>query len=324
MSTHPGGLDHATLQRAADWFARLNAEPNALHLREAWSQWHAHSELNRLAWSYVVRVSQRFTPLQEDLTASSKTLEALRHSQRSRRQVLRNCSILMGAALLGWGSWRQRWLPDAMTAWATDFHTGTRPLGEQRLADGTRIWLNSGTSLDVDFNASQRRLRLYSGEILINTGNDPRPFWVETAEGRLRPIGTRFGLREQHGRTLLNVYEGSVQAICGKSEETRTVPAGYSLAFDRQNLFATQRAQPEREAWTQGLLLANDTRLEDFIDELSSYRHGHLGIDPQVANLRLMGTFPLHDTDQVLAMLEQVLPVRIERRFPWWVTVVPR
>jgi len=26
----------------------------------------------------------------------------------------------------------------------------------------------------------------------------------------------------------------------------------------------------------------------------------------------------------VLAMLEQVLPVRVERRFAWWVNVVPR
>ncbi|NWE93000.1 iron dicitrate transport regulator FecR, partial [Pseudomonas reactans] len=42
MSTIPGGLDHATLQQAADWFARLSAEPNALPLQEAWRQWHAH------------------------------------------------------------------------------------------------------------------------------------------------------------------------------------------------------------------------------------------------------------------------------------------
>lgn len=49
MSTNPGGLDHATLQQAADWFARLSAEPDALPLHEAWRQWHAHSEVNRLA-----------------------------------------------------------------------------------------------------------------------------------------------------------------------------------------------------------------------------------------------------------------------------------
>jgi len=37
-----------------------------------------------------------------------------------------------------------------------------------------------------------------------------------------------------------------------------------------------------------------------------------------------MGTFPLHDTDQVLAMLEGVLPIRMEQTFPGWTTVKPR
>ncbi|SDL59030.1 FecR family protein [Pseudomonas libanensis] len=321
MSSNSGGLDHATLQQAADWFARLSAEPNALQLHEDWRQWHAHSELNRMAWSYVARVGQRFAPLQEDIARANQTLETLRHSQRSRRQVLRGLSIFMGGALLGWGSWQQRWLPGN---WTADFRTSTTPLGEQRLADGTRLWLNSGTALDVNFSADQRELKLYSGEILVSTGNDPRPFVVDTPQGRLRPIGTRFSVREHDGRTLLNVYEGSVQVSCGDTHQTLIVPAGQGVNFDRHSLSATQRAQPGREAWMKGVLMANDMRLGDFIDELASYRHGHLGIDPQVANLRVMGIFPLEDTDQVLAMLEQVLPVRIERRFAWWVTVVAR
>ncbi|HEX8544637.1 MAG TPA: FecR domain-containing protein [Pseudomonas sp.] len=233
MSTKPGGLDHATLQQAVDWFARPSAELNALPLHETWRQWHAHSELNRLAWGYVARVGQRFAPLQDDIAGANQTLETLRHSQRSRRQVLRGLSILMGGALLGWGNWQQRWLPGN---WTTDFYTSTTSLGEQLLADGTRLWLNSGTALDVNFSADQRELKLYSGEILISTGNDRPLFVVDTPQGRLRPIGTRFSVREHDGRTLLNVYEGSVQASCGDTNETRIVPAGQGVAFDRQSL----------------------------------------------------------------------------------------
>ncbi|WP_426131113.1 FecR domain-containing protein [Pseudomonas sp. DWP1b1] len=321
MSTNPVGLDHATLQQAADWFARLSAEPNALPLQEAWRQWHAHSEVNRLAWSYVARVGQRFASLQDDAVGATKTLESLRHSQRSRRQVLRGLSVVMGGTLLGWAGWQQRWLSGS---WNTDFHTSTTVSGEQLLADGTRIWLNSGTALDVNFSAGQRELKLYSGEILINTGKDVRPFVVQTLQGGLRPLGTRFSVREQDGHTLLNVFEGSVEAACGDTDQRRILSAGQGVLFDRQRLAATQRAQPGREAWAKGVLMANDMRLGDFVGELASYRHGHLGVDPQVANLRVMGTYPLQDTDQVLAMLEQVLPVRIERRFAWWTTVVAR
>lgn len=43
--------------------------------------------------------------------------------------------------------------------------------------------------------------------------------------------------------------------------------------------------------------------------------------------LRLLGAFPLHDTDRVLAALaalEATLPVRVQYLAPWWVRVVPR
>lgn len=314
-------LDHATLQQAAHWFARLSDEPVAHGVHEAWCQWHAQSERNRLAWCYVERVSQRFAPLQGDAAGAAQTLEHLRHTRRSRRQVLRSLSIVLGGAMLGWAGWRQRWLPDALT---TDYHTGTAVLGAQRLADGTQVWLNSGTALDVDYSATQRTVRLYAGEVLINTGRDPRPFSVETAQGHLQPLGTRFSVRERGERTELSVFEGQVKATAGVGGDTRVVAAGQALAFDAQRLFATEPARLERQAWAQGVLLANDTRLADFIAELATYRHGHLGVDPRVADLRVMGTYPLHDTDQVLSMLEHVLPVRLEHTLPWWVTVVPR
>ena len=36
------------------------------------------------------------------------------------------------------------------------------------------------------------------------------------------------------------------------------------------------------------------------------------------------GAVWLHDTDQALAMLEGVLPIRVEQTFPGWTTVKPR
>ncbi|MGE9552857.1 hypothetical protein ACQPT2_16950 [Erwinia amylovora] len=43
-----------------------------------------------------------------------------------------------------------------------------------------------------------------------------------------------------------------------------------------------------------------------------------------MASLTVTGTFPLHDTDMALDMLTNALPVRINRRFSWWLTVAPR
>lgn len=71
------------------------------------------------------------------------------------------------------------------------------------------------------------------------------------------------------------------------------------------------------------MLLADNQRLEDFLTELSRYRHGYLGCDPRIADLRVVGAFPLADTERVLDALAATLPVRIERRMAWWVSLEP-
>jgi len=43
-----------------------------------------------------------------------------------------------------------------------------------------------------------------------------------------------------------------------------------------------------------------------------------------VADLRITGSFPLHDTTLALNALLPTLPVQIEQRTPWWVTVATK
>ncbi|MNG25740.1 fec operon regulator FecR [compost metagenome] len=75
------------------------------------------------------------------------------------------------------------------------------------------------------------------------------------------------------------------------------------------------------DAWTRGMLVVDNARLEDLVQELARYRHGHLGVAPEIADLRITGSFPLHDTDKALSTLLPTLPVQIEQYTPWWVTV---
>ena len=192
------------------------------------------------------------------------------------------------------------------------------------LADGTQVWLNGDTALDVSFDSGQRLLQLYAGEVLIETAQDPRPLRLHTRAGELRPLGTRFSVRQQDERTQLNVYQGAVQAHCAESGAQVTARAGQRLSFDTRTISPLQVAQPEREAWSKGLLLAEDMPLGQFIEELAPWCRGHLGVSPAVSELRVMGSFSLHDTAQTLAQLEEVLPVRVVRRFTWWATVEPR
>lgn len=313
-------LDHATLEQAADWFARLRAAPADTVLQGQWQQWLEQHERHRVAWTYVERISQRFDHLQPQAGAAHQTLTSLRRTQRSRRQLLGSLCVLSGGVALGWLGWRRHWVDD-LHALNASARTAVGEVRRQVLADGTTLWLNSATALDIQLDGQRRLLTLYSGEVLIETATEARPFRVQTRAGSLVPLGTRFSVRQQGAHTLLNVYEGAVQATCAASGVQRVANAGQSLGFDAHGMAATTPSSLQRQAWSQGLLVAEDMPLEDFIAELASHRRGHLAVDPAVAHVRVMGTFPLNDTDQVLAMLESALPVRVRRRFDWWVTL---
>jgi transmembrane sensor len=69
------------------------------------------------------------------------------------------------------------------------------------------------------------------------------------------------------------------------------------------------------------VLTAENMSLGQLVEELGRYRHGYLGCDPAVAQLPVMGAFPLDDSDQALRLLGAALPVKVQRLTPWWVSI---
>lgn len=323
--TSPNSISHASLEQAAQWYVQLHDQQAGEPERERWQAWLAQSGDHQQAWRYVERVGQRFAALQDDQPQAAS--HVLRHTARSpvsRRQTLKSLFILASGSLLGWGAWRQTSLPETVGRWTADLSTGTGETRESLLSDGSRIWLNALSALNVRFDGTQRLLLLRCGEVLIDTAKDShRPFLVHTAQGQMRALGTRFSVRQEQQRTLLNVYEGAVE-VRTLHGQVQVVEAGKQLAFSEDQTLATSPAAAGREAWRRGVLLADNLPLGQLIEELSRYRPGHLACDPAIAGLPVMGSFPLNDTDQALRLLEAALPIRLQRTLPWWVSVGPK
>ncbi|MBK4999839.1 FecR family protein [Pseudomonas sp. S31] len=321
MSQPP--LDHAVLQAAAAWFARLHGAADDPATLTQWNTWLAEDARHRLAWRYVESINQRFGNLHADANHAHQVLNTVHRQRHSRRGVLGGLCIAGSAGLLGWGSWRQGWI-DSPSAWLATYRTGLADVRPLTLTDGTRLWLNGQTALDVQFDESVRQLRLYRGEILIETAADPRPLQVLTRAGRMQPLGTRFSVRDQGLLTTLSVFTGTVQATCAESGRVLRVEAGQMTLFDAQQGSTPGAATALRQDWSRGVLVAEDMPLRQVIEVLRDYRHGYLGIDPGLDDLRVVGTYPLLDSDRTLAMLERALPVRVVRTLPWWVSVEAR
>jgi len=314
------------MEQAAEWFALLRSGEACEQDHLRWNSWLNSDPSHRVAWHYVEQISQRFNPIQTSPDPHS-TAKILRSTsvRRSRRRILIGIGALAGSGLLGWTTWRHTTLLSGFAmAWMADYSSTTGEIREITLPDGTRVWLNTASAFNIDYRSDLRRLNLVAGEMLIETATDPvRPLIVDTPQGRLHALGTRFTVRLEESETFLAVYEGAVRAQITTGASI-TVNTGQQIRYTNEEFSLPITADPARAAWTQGILLARDIPLKQVVDELRRYRKGYLSIAPEVANLLVFGSFPLHDSDQTLAMLESVLPIRIQHTLPWWVSIEPR
>lgn len=309
--------DHAALQQAAEWFAVLADPPVSAQQQRAWQQWLAARPEHAAAWQRVEAISSQFARLPAD-THRRAAAQALRSPARSRRQVLGLFAVLGGAGLLAAAGQGRPW-----RTWLASERTVTGEIRDLRLADGSHLWLGSRTAVNIDYSASTRLLRLLQGEVLLDTAKDPRPLLLDTLHGRLQALGTQFSVREGEDFTQLSVFAGAVRIEPSPVRAVQVLQAGRQVRFSTSGISASEPADPARQAWSRGVLLANDRRLGDFIAELADYVPGYLGCDPRVADLRLVGAYPLGDTGRILDALAGSLPIRVNRRLPWWVTVEP-
>lgn len=312
------------LQQAAEWFVLLRSGEATEDDRNNWRNWLEQDPAHKHAWGYVESISRRFEPVQAENRKDAAV--AAFHNARSklikRRQILNGIALVAGGGFLSWVASRHELVPDAVLAWNADYRSTTGEIREVAMTDGTRIWLNTASAFNADYQPSLRRVHLLEGEILIQTAADTtRPFVVDSKHGRMRALGTRFTVRQDEQLTHLTVFEGAVEINTTQTGASSIITASQQVSFNAADITEPATADAARQAWSRHILLAENLPLRDLISELNRYHHGYLHVAPEVADLRVLGGYPLDDRDKVLRMLEEVLPIRIKRTLPWWITI---
>jgi transmembrane sensor len=308
----------ATAEAAAEWLTLLMSGEASAQQRQDWQQWrHADPEHER-AWRHIEAVAARFQQL--DGAAASRSLVLPDGRRRAVKALLALAVTAGGGVLMTQTPAGRQWRADYAAA------TGTRR--DITLADGSRLTLNSGSAITVDFDGERRLVRLLEGEIMITTGHGHGqaggaalpPFIVHTAEGAIRALGTRFSVRQLDGRSRVGVLESAVE-LTPRAGQPGLLEAGSGVEFTRDSVGNPAALTPASHAWLRGQLIADAMRLDDFLAELGRYRPGLLRCAAEVAGMRVSGAFPLDSTDRILDMLPNVLPVRIRERTRYWITV---
>jgi transmembrane sensor len=308
-------LAEQALDEAADWLLRFSEGDVSTAEHEQWQHWRGSSPERQQAWERAQVLLGKLGGLPPALAMSALD----RPANPGRRAAVAKLAALLALLPGSFGAWKLL----ETQQWTADFRSAVGERRELQLADGSQITLNTDSAIDVRFDSQQRRVHLRQGEILVQTARDPgdRPFLVTTEAGWMQALGTRFTVREQAGSTRLVVLEGAVRvqpAEAGGAQQV--INAGQRTTFSANQLAPPETANPAASAWTQGMLLADNLRLADFLVELARYRKGFVRCDPAIADLRISGAFPISDSQRSLDMLQQTYPLVIRQHWHgYWV-----
>ncbi|MBW5807709.1 DUF4880 domain-containing protein [Burkholderia sp. COPS] len=311
-------------RRAVEWWVDRQAGRTGEAFDAALARWRAEDPAHDAAWRHIETMQQRLGGLTAGLDPQAAHAALLSPRAGRRRAAVKALAVLLFAGGAAWMAEPAR----RAAIWPVDLRTA---VGERRtvtLADRTVVVLDTDTALDVRFDAAARRLRLLRGTIMVTSGHDDRvparPLVVATAQGELRPLGTRFAVRQRDGATRIEVFAGAVRVQPDDAAaRARVIAAGEGADFTRDAIGVPAPLDAYASAWTGGMLVASRMRLADLVAELDRYRRGSLRCDAAVADLRVSGTYPLDDPARVLDTLKATLPIDVHYLTRYWATVVP-
>ncbi|KVH79494.1 iron dicitrate transport regulator FecR [Burkholderia cepacia] len=311
-------------RRAVEWWVDRQAGRTGEAFDAALARWRAEDPAHDAAWRHIETMQQRLGGLTAGLDPQAAHAALLSPRAGRRRAAVKALAVLLFAGGAAWMAEPAR----RAAIWPADLRTA---IGERRtvtLADRTVVVLDTDTALDVRFDAAARGLRLLRGTIMVTSGHDDRvparPLVVATAQGELRPLGTRFAVRQRDGATRVEVFAGAVRVQPDDAAAgARVIAAGEGADFTRDAIGVSAPLDAYASAWTGGMLVASRMRLADLVAELDRYRRGSLRCDAAVADLRVSGTYPLDDPARVLDTLKATLPIDVHYLTRYWATVVP-
>ena len=195
------------------------------------------------------------------------------------------------------------------------------PLGQMSnvtLYDGTRVWLNSGTSLKYasDFGKNSRKVIL-DGEAFFKVKPDEMPFKIQLKNSEIEVLGTSFNAISFSGEDFSQVtlVEGSVKMNTLEGKEIVRMEPSQQITISG-NLKEINLKTVDTgfyQSWTDGKIVFHEERLADIADRLERWYNVEIRFsNPEIGEMRFSGTILKNKTfDQIIKAFELLLPVKI-------------
>ncbi len=185
------------------------------------------------------------------------------------------------------------------------------------LADGTKIYLNAGSTIDVfPLTKKQRRVHL-QGEAFFEVASDPtRPFIAESGETVTEVVGTSFNLHQSGSKTEIFVREGKV-IFRSKldSGSALALTSGEAAVFQDAQIVRLVNPSPNMQSWHSKQLDLSGIPIEVMISDMSRYFNREIMIENEsVKDCKLGGKLLFNEPkiENVLAIIAATINANVE------------
>lgn len=182
------------------------------------------------------------------------------------------------------------------------FNTISTPMGGQYkviLPDGTKVWLNAGSSLvyPTSFTAEERIVKL-SGEGYFEVAKlKGLPFKVKTSTQEIVVLGTHFNVNayENEPAVKTTLAEGSVKVVpSGSHMMGGTAPAilkpGQQSVWSKEHKLIVKKVNIATEiAWKSGIFSFQNTDIQVVAREFSRWYNVEIAFEGELPDVKLWG-----------------------------------
>jgi ferric-dicitrate binding protein FerR (iron transport regulator) len=180
------------------------------------------------------------------------------------------------------------------------------------LPDGTKVKLNSETTLNYNINDFNRKIREISlrGEAYFEVAhNEKIPFVINTKGMDIRVLGTTFNLqaRDEELTTELNLIEGKVSLTATSTDQHVVLYANQKAILDKStgSIKVLKDNPTISTAWLRGELVFHATPIRKVFKEIERNYGININYDENkiLDNDLFTGTFSTDNLDETLEIL---------------------
>ncbi len=284
---------------AAAWLVRLQHDERDDSDVAAFQAWAAADPSHAMAFEAVSGVWDILGGLPRDMWGRSQV------SSVNRRHAI----LAAAGAVIAVGSGAAYLRLTKSKAYQTE-------IGEQKhviLSDGSRLFLDTNSRVDVGFGKDFRIAELQYGRVNFRTVADPwRPFVVNASNSKIAAAASTLDVRRDGAQVSVLVIQGAAEIL------RPAFPREKLAGGERFTMVANEEGQRDRPnlapllAWQTGQAIFENGRLSDAIAEMNRYSATKLTIvDSDTGELRLSGIYAVGDNLSFANSISRLLPIKI-------------